>query len=366
MCSKGALAVGGVGRGARAAHGASGAGRMEATASGAGGGSRGPREGEALEALRRGVVPRLGGEARKGDAGRVAVVGGCREYTGAPYFCAEASLRAGADLAHVFCTPAAAAPLKGYSPELIMHPDLPEGAGAPADADAGASKRAAETWFGRLDALALGPGLGRDPAVQRAARDMALAWHSGIGVRGDFDVGTDGPTRPLVLDGDGLQLALGLLEHDAFTPSRWCVLTPNPNEYRRLLQARNLDEAQLGEEACARALAEALGGVTVVRKGREDIISDGESVLRCTEPGSPRRCGGTGDVLAGVTVTFLAWARKAHASPLVAAYGACLVTRRAARRAFSLQGRGTLAQDVLGQVGQAFDEFFPAAEYWDP
>lgn len=31
--------------------------------------------------------------ARKGDAGRVAVVGGCREYTGAPWFAAMAALK---------------------------------------------------------------------------------------------------------------------------------------------------------------------------------------------------------------------------------------------------------------------------------
>ena len=33
------------------------------------------------------------GSRRKGQAGRVAVIGGCREYTGAPYFAAMAALR---------------------------------------------------------------------------------------------------------------------------------------------------------------------------------------------------------------------------------------------------------------------------------
>lgn len=42
----------------------------------------------------------------KGSAGKVAVVGGCREYTGAPFFSAYSALKLGADIAHVFCTQA--------------------------------------------------------------------------------------------------------------------------------------------------------------------------------------------------------------------------------------------------------------------
>jgi ATP-dependent NAD(P)H-hydrate dehydratase len=34
----------------------------------------------------------------KGQHGRVAVIGGCEDYTGAPYFSAMASARLGADL----------------------------------------------------------------------------------------------------------------------------------------------------------------------------------------------------------------------------------------------------------------------------
>jgi len=37
-----------------------------------------------------------------------------------------ASLRAGADLAWVLCAPAAAIPIKAFSPELIVIPALPE------------------------------------------------------------------------------------------------------------------------------------------------------------------------------------------------------------------------------------------------
>jgi ATP-dependent NAD(P)H-hydrate dehydratase len=42
-----------------------------------------------------------------------------------------------------------------------------------------------------------------------------------------------------------------------------------------------------------------MGGVTIVQKGKTDYISDGKTVLSSDYFGSPRRCGGQGDVLSG-------------------------------------------------------------------
>ena len=58
------------------------------------------------------LVPPLSDEKYKGQAGKVGVLGGCREYTGAPFFAAMAALRVGADLSHVFCTRSAAPVIK--------------------------------------------------------------------------------------------------------------------------------------------------------------------------------------------------------------------------------------------------------------
>ena len=45
-------------------------------------------------------------------------------FLGAPYYAAISSLKAGADLSHVYCLEAAASVIKSYSPELIVHPVL--------------------------------------------------------------------------------------------------------------------------------------------------------------------------------------------------------------------------------------------------
>jgi ATP-dependent NAD(P)H-hydrate dehydratase len=72
-----------------------------------------PCEGAVVDAATlRALVPPLGGALYKGQAGKVGVLGGCREYTGAPFFAAMTALRVGADLSHCFCTRAAAPVIK--------------------------------------------------------------------------------------------------------------------------------------------------------------------------------------------------------------------------------------------------------------
>ena len=72
------------------------------------------------------MVPPLTASKYKGQAGKIGVIGGCAEYTGAPFFAAMSALRVGADLSHVFCARGAATVIKSYSPELIVHPYLLE------------------------------------------------------------------------------------------------------------------------------------------------------------------------------------------------------------------------------------------------
>lgn len=76
-----------------------------------------------IQAFKKAIPPLLF-EAHKGEAGRIGVVGGCEEYTGAPIFASMAAFRTGADLVHVFCSTNAAIPIKCFSPDLIVHPIL--------------------------------------------------------------------------------------------------------------------------------------------------------------------------------------------------------------------------------------------------
>lgn len=69
-------------------------------------------------------VPHLTTDMHKGEAGRIGIIGGSLEYTGAPFYAGIAALKVGCDLVHIFCPQSAALPIKSYHPDLIVHPLL--------------------------------------------------------------------------------------------------------------------------------------------------------------------------------------------------------------------------------------------------
>jgi ATP-dependent NAD(P)H-hydrate dehydratase len=72
------------------------------------------------------IVPPLTTKLHKGSSGRIGVIGGSKDYCGAPYFSCHSSQLLGADLGHIICDPDAGQVIKGYSPDLIVHRVLHE------------------------------------------------------------------------------------------------------------------------------------------------------------------------------------------------------------------------------------------------
>eukprot|EP00127_Corallochytrium_limacisporum_P007153 Clim_evm26s243 gene=Clim_evmTU26s243 len=318
----------------------------------------------------------------KGQAGKIMIVGGCDEYTGAPYYAAESSLRAGADLAFVLCSRDAAPVIKSYSPELIVRGvfatqnevtkyglEVPQANIGRYFMDEGD----VISWIRRSSAVVIGPGLGRDKIMLECATAVALAAveHS----------------VPLLFDGDGcflLSQNRGLVQSLRSNSTGAGIVTPNVNEFRYLWEAfvpdQDLSEDQGTAEEQVKKLSTGLGGMVVVRKAEVDTIScEGASLslsaLRCDEQGNWRRSGGQGDVLAGTMGTFLSWAfdRKSMLAgvdkelidvdkwqnrAMLAALGAATLTRRAGYLAFQQCGRSTTTPDVIQSLGRAFDDIF--------
>ncbi|KAK1725057.1 hypothetical protein CaCOL14_011608 [Colletotrichum acutatum] len=316
------------------------------------------------------MIPPMLEKFHKGQLGRVAVLGGSVDYTGAPYFSAMASARLGCDMSHVICTPGAASVIKTYSPNLMVHPLMRQ---TPSDAQDAVAATDPDKISGpiidmlaRLHVLVIGPGLGRDPLMQetvarviRAARERSI---------------------PLVLDADALlvvQKDPGLVKGYELA-----VLTPNVVEFSRLCKALEVDEGKVksetsgdGEEketAKVESLARALEGVTIVQKGAKDFISNGRDTLVVDLQGGLKRSGGQGDTLTGSIATFLGW-RHAYLEGLwdrggegikeddlvrLAAFGGSAITRECSRRAFLKKGRSLQASDLTDEVHGAFMTLF--------
>ncbi|KAI9219560.1 Ribokinase-like protein [Blastocladiella britannica] len=301
-------------------------------------------------------VPTLSVALSKGQCGRVAVVGGCEEYSGAPYFSAMAALKMGADLSHVVCDANAGTVIKSYSPELIVHPYLRTTDSAitatghpPVSEDAIVARCAA--LLPKFHCLVVGPGMGRSPLmlstvvrVIGAARDAQL---------------------PMVLDADALYLLCQGTNLSLVRGYPLAVVTPNATEYPYLCKA-----AGIAVTSSARELADALG-VAVIRKGSTDqiagVIAAGSEQqqqrdVECDEPSGLRRFGGQGDVLTGVLSTLIAWSRLGRPEltaldPAVLELG-CRVTRGASHRAYTLHARGTTTGHVLEALPHAFEDVF--------
>jgi NAD(P)H-hydrate epimerase len=277
------------------------------------------------------LVPPRAPTAHKWMAG-VMVVGGSGGMTGAPMFVSHAAMRAGAGI--VWCgLPGEEAARYAAGTEVITRA-LPAGAGGVIAAPAADTVLANISRFG---ALALGPGLGADPAIREPV--LALVAEARV---------------PLVLDADGLNALNGDFEalRARRTAGLATVLTPHDGEYARLAGQPVGDD----RIAAARQLADRAGAV-VLLKGPATIVAEPAegrgptSVRIALNPTgtSALATAGSGDVLTGVIAAFLARGLPAFEAAAAAAW---VHGRAASLAAATLGATGVVAGDLTGAIAR--------------
>jgi hydroxyethylthiazole kinase-like uncharacterized protein yjeF len=212
----------------------------------------------------------------KRSQGHLVLVGGTG-FPGAVLMATLAALRSGVGLVTAFVPRSLVAAFAARAPEA-MWMALPESSGgrlAP-----GGAERVLKV-LERATALAVGPGLGRDPEALGLALDLAKA-----------------SKVPLLLDADALQ---GDIVRAGAAPR---IVTPHAGEFTRIAAGVGL-----------RALARAVKGA-VIRKGPVTEVSDGGAVYHSCFGGPVLSRGGSGDLLAGLAAGLLA---QTPADPLLAA-----------------------------------------------
>lgn len=266
------------------------------------------------------MAPSRQPDAHKGDAGRVLVLAGSRGLTGAAALSSQAAARAGAGLV-TLGTPLSQQPVLAAKLTEVMTLPLPETAG---QALSLAALGAVTDFLAGCDALALGPGLGRDPESTALVQRLAV----------------DAPV-PTVIDADGLHALAGqpALLRGARAPR---VLTPHPGEMAVLLGS-TVQEVQADRLAVALETARESGAV-VVLKGAPTVIASPEGEVRFNSTGSAvLATGGSGDVLTGIIGGFLAQGLSAWEAAVAGVY---------------VHGRaGDLAAGEIGPVGALAGDF---------
>ena len=289
------------------------------------------------------VIRPLSHSSHKGQSGRIGVIGGSRDFTGAPYFAAISALKVGSDLAYVFCSQDSALAIKSYSPELIVLPVL-------SHEDSGLSE--ITTFLPKLHSLVIGPGLGRDESVEA----MIVKLIPRIRER----------NIPVVMDADALNI---VINRPAIVQGvKNMVLTPNKAEFARLLKAMDTDPVRSEDgdlQDVVRSCARSLDGPALFVKGRRDVITDGNVTVCCEEENSARRCGGQGDILAGSIASFSCWTNQPTnlnqtvPSYILASFAASMLTRRCNKLAFTTLGRSMMASDMIKLISTSFRQLFP-------
>ena len=245
-------------------------------------------------------VPRRSPRDNKYSAGHVLVVGGSRGMTGAAALASRAALRADAGYVTIAAPPESLPVLETLVLEAVKRP---------LDQVFEAAERA--------NSLAIGPGLGRSAPEQELVRRVLAE------VR-----------LPIVVDAD----ALFELEPGEWPASR--VLTPHEGELGRLL-GRESKEVAAHRLASVREAAERFGCV-VVLKGEDSLVAaPGRGVLVIALGRPSLATAGTGDVLTGITASFLAKGME----PQRAAAAACAAQQLASHEA--TQRYGLVASDVV-------------------
>lgn len=284
------------------------------------------------------LVPSLSNDKHKGQSGRIGVFGGSKDYTGAPYFASMSALRTGADLVYVFCAEAATQPIKSYSPELMVVPYL----------DVEMPVEEVQMWIKRLHVAVIGPGLGRNAKILQKIGET-------IGHLKTVRI-------PLVIDADGLffisQNPKILKDYEGPV-----YLTPNINEYKLLTSGVLHSSDVVVDDATLTQLSKQIGNnVTIVLKAREDRIVQGDRVLVYPVEGSPRRCGGQGDVLSGCLAAFSGWAENCKEdrveAQMFAAFAASTLVKTCSKITFKEKGRGMIVSDMLAKLHIAFDAVY--------
>ena len=238
----------------------------------------------------------------KGMAGSIAVIGGAAGMVGAAILAGRAALKLGTGKVFLGLLADHAPQFDGFQPELML--------------------RRPDALLGEvpLDVVAVGPGLGTDPAAQRLLSQA---------LRSD---------AACVIDADGLNLVAqyAVLQSTLQSRKAASVLTPHPAEAARLLGVKTAD-VQADRIGAALKLAAKFRSIAVV-KGAGTVTAAPDGRWWVNASGNPGMASaGMGDTLTGMIASLLGQGIEPALATLAAVH-----LHGAAADALAAEGRGPL------------------------
>jgi ADP-dependent NAD(P)H-hydrate dehydratase len=268
------------------------------------------------------IVPRLV-SSKKGDNGIVLVVGGNKFYHGAAILSSMAALRSGTDIVYTAVPRSNIVAVRSFSPNIIAFPMSDD------KLTMGSANRLLAMIPKKPHAAAIGMGM-------TIARPEAL--HSMI-----KDLKTNG-TRLLL---DASSIFPTVLKEICGTDT---IITPHAGEYKRIFgEDAGIDEKEKIFNVYKHAKEY---NITILLKGKTDIISDGDRIAINKIHNCAMTVGGTGDILSGLTAGILTKMKSYEASILGVYFNGV-----AGNLAYDKVGLHMVATDLLDRLPNAMKPF---------
>ncbi len=262
--------------------------------------------------------------------GRVLVVGGSKVYHGAPLiasFAAENTMSAlltGSGYVTVAVPREVAEPVRKLGTDLIVKPldwDDVEGT-------------VASMLAVKHDALVIGPGLQNSETTEKIVEDILKAEKA----RGNV----------VVVDSTAM---LAMSGHKNLIGKN-CILTPHDGEFKSFsgINVKESDPHIRIRKAISAAKSQ---GFTLVLKGHETVITNGD-LLKINRTNTPVLATmGTGDALAGMIAAYAA----IHKSPFESAAAAVYAHSKAGDLLYERKGLHIASQDVVAAIPEVLKQF---------
>ncbi len=253
--------------------------------------------------------------SKKGQNGKVLVVGGSKDYVGAPAFAALAALRCGVDLVTVCAPEKVAWTINTYSPDIITKKLL-------GDELSLTHTKEIISLSELSDVVVLGNGLGRN-------KDFVLKLLREI-------------KKPFVLDAD----AIKVINLETVSNS---ILTPHEKEFEILFQntIKRIPYDELDMEINIKNIQKKMDENVILLKGTYDTIFTKHRRHINKTGHDSMTMGGTGDVLAGLCAGYVALSDNLFES---------------ARKAAQINGK--LGEYMFKQKGYGYTTYEMIDEIW--
>lgn len=265
-------------------------------------------------------LPKRVNNSNKGTYGRVAVIAGSKNMSGAAFLCSKAAYSTGAGLVKIYTHESNRTILQSQLPEAVMMTyDDYEGALA-----------CIEDALQWATVIVVGPGLGVDTVSERMLYELLM----------NAEV-------PMVVDADALNILSNNIEL-LRTSSVQIIMTPHMKEMSRLIQ-RPVEEIAKNRFAIAREFAKKMQVTLVLKDAKSIATNGGQQTYMNLEGNNGMSTGGSGDVLAGIIAGMLAGGLTLADAARMGTYVHCRAGDLAAERKGNY---AMLASDIISYIGE--------------